>query len=86
MSSVMGLMRASLLKSIVLWFTRVLMSHAHRFSTSFRNGFNEMYRGPGLLYFSLHYSDMRETAFLFQRLSLTVRRYNAGCFNGPYHS
>ena len=29
-------------------------------------------------------SDMRETAFLFQRLSLTIQRFNAVCFNGSF--
>ena len=29
-------------------------------------------------------SDMRETAFLFQRLSLTIQRFNTGCFNGCF--
>ena len=28
--------------------------------------------------------DMRETAFLFQRLSLTIQRFNAICFNGSF--
>jgi hypothetical protein len=28
--------------------------------------------------------DMRETAFLFQRLSLTIQRFNAVCFNGCF--
>ena len=28
--------------------------------------------------------DTRETAFLFQRLSLTVQRFNAVCFNGSF--
>jgi len=30
--------------------------------------------------------DMRETSFLFQRLSLTIQRYNAICFNGSFCS
>jgi hypothetical protein len=28
--------------------------------------------------------DTRETSFLFQRLSLTVQRFNAICFNGSF--
>lgn len=28
--------------------------------------------------------DMRETSFLFQRLSLTIQRFNAVCFNGSF--
>ena len=28
--------------------------------------------------------DMRETAFLFQRLSLTIQRFNTICFNGSF--
>ena len=28
--------------------------------------------------------DVRETAFLFQRLSLTIQRFNAVCFNGSF--
>ena len=28
--------------------------------------------------------DMRETAFLYQRLSLTIQRFNAICFNGSF--
>ena len=29
-------------------------------------------------------NDLRETAFLFQRLSLTVQRFNAVCINGSF--
>ena len=29
-------------------------------------------------------NDMRETAFLFQRLSLTIQRFNAVCFKGSF--
>ena len=29
-------------------------------------------------------SDMRETACLFQRLSLTIQRFNAVCLNGSF--
>jgi len=28
--------------------------------------------------------DTRETSFLFQRLSLTIQRFNAICFNGSF--
>ena len=28
--------------------------------------------------------DLRETAFLFQRLSVTIQRFNAICFNGSF--
>ena len=28
--------------------------------------------------------DLRETVFLFQRLSITIQRFNAVCFNGSF--
>ena len=33
-----------------------------------------------------HSGDMRETVFLFQRLSLTIQRFNAVCFQGSFSS
>ena len=33
-----------------------------------------------------HSGDMRETVFLFQRLSLTIQRFNTVCFQGSFNS
>jgi hypothetical protein len=39
--------------------------------------------GPRL---TAHSGDMRQTTFLFRRLSLTVQRFNAVCFKGSFSS